>query len=101
MNRKMIKILVQWTYSVDLIGVPEKVADNIVEYQDNFLSYVDGVSFDDKMDGTCFDTENFIDYLNEYILENETEKSYFITEDYTPTTQRQIKAQKKLKKIYF
>lgn len=61
----------------------------------------DGVSFDDKMDGTCFGTENFLDYLNKYILENKSEKAYIIKEDYTPTTPRQIKEQKKLKKLYF
>lgn len=97
----VVKILIQWMHSVDLIGVPETIADNIVEYQDDFLAYVDGVSFDDKMGGTCFGTENFIDYLNNYILEHQSEKAYIIREDYTPTTPRQIKEQKKLKKLYF
>ena len=97
----MVKILVQWMHSADVICVPENIAENIFEYQEDFLRYVDGVSYDKKLSGTVFGIVNFIDYLNQNMLSDSNEKAYIQCEDYTPNSIHQKKEIKRMKKIYF
>ncbi|MDO5146230.1 MAG: hypothetical protein Q4D60_04435 [Eubacteriales bacterium] len=97
----MTKILVQWTHTVDIICVPECIADDINKYQDEFLTYVNGVSFDEKLDGTVFGITNFVDYINQYVLEEKNQKAYVQCEDFVPNSIRQKKEMKGMKKIYF
>lgn len=97
----MKKILVQWMHSVDVICVPEIIADHILEYQEAFLEFVDGVSYDEKLSGTVFGIKNFVDYLNRNVLSESNEKSYVRCEDYTPNSIRQKREMKNMKKIYF
>lgn len=60
----MKKIQIQWTCSIDIICVPEEIEEKIVEYQEQFLMWVDGVSFDSRFEGTVFGLEEFVNYLN-------------------------------------
>lgn len=63
--------------------------DDIVKYQDNFLRWVDNTSFDENLGGTVFGTDDFICYLNEEVLKNQTEKAYLIETDYVPRSERE------------
>lgn len=97
----MAKIKVQRTYDMDIIYVPDTIQDDIIKYQDNFLMWVDNTSFDEKMDGTVFGTDDFIRYLNEEVIKDQFEKAYIIKTDYVPGSEREKKELKRLKKIYF
>ena len=91
----MARVQVMWTYEMDIIYVPGFMEKDIFEYQSNFRQWVDGVNFDGG-DGTSFDTNDFIDYLNDIMQENSGEKAYIIEENCEQTAR-----DKKVKTIYF
>ena len=100
-----MKVKIQWTYDIDLIWIPDIIEKDIVKYQDDFLGWVNGVSFDNRMkQGTCFGTEHFVNYLNEWVLTdiNETnEKALIIAEDYKPQIEREKHELSSIKTLYF
>ena len=100
-----MKVKIQWIHSVDLIWIPDIIENDIERYQENFLIWVDGVSFDDKLrEGTCFGIEHFVNYLNEWVLTDiiETnEKVSVIVEDYKPQTEREKRELTSMKTLYF
>ncbi|MBQ9984499.1 MAG: hypothetical protein IJP29_07910 [Lachnospiraceae bacterium] len=100
-----MKIRIQWLHSVDLIWIPDIIEKDIQRYQEDFIMWVDGVSFDDKLrEGTCFGTEHFVNYLNEWVLTDigETnEKVSIIAQNYEPETEREKKEFDNMKKLYF
>lgn len=100
-----MKIKIQWMHSVDLIWIPGIIEKDIQRYQEDFLKWVDGVSFDDKLrEGTCFGIQHFVKYLNEWVLtdiEETNEKVSIIAQNYEPETERGKKEFDNMKKLYF
>lgn len=100
-----MKIKIQWMHSVDLIWIPDIIEADLLKYQEDFLEWVDGVSFDDTMkEGTCFGTEHFVKYLNEWVLtdiKESNEKASIIEEDYTAQTGREKRELSHMKELFF
>ena len=98
----MKRVSVIWTYTKDIIIVPDEIYINLDECTDNFLEWVSGVSFDNKIqDATCFGIEQYVEYLNDRYLSECDEKVYLECEDYIPTTKQDIQNLKRMEKIYF
>ena len=100
-----MKVKIQWMHSVDLLWIPDIIETDLLKYQEDFLRWVDGVSFDVVMEeGTCFGTEHFVKYLNEWVLtdiEETNEKVSIITEDFKPQTEREKRELSHMKVLYF
>ncbi len=98
----MERISVIWTYTKDIIVVPDNILVNLDEYTEDFREWVSGVSFDRKIEsGTCFGIEQYVFYLNDRYLSDCDEKVYIECEDYEPVTKQDIQKLKRMKKIYF
>jgi len=97
----MKKVQIQWTCTRDIICVPEEIEEKIVDYQEQFLTWVDGVSFDERFEGTAFGIEEFVNYLNDTVVTKNMPKVYIDTEDYVPKSMKERQQLKKMKKLYF
>ena len=98
----MERIIVNWTYTKDIIVVPDKIFINLDDYTDDFRDWVSGVSFDSKIkEGTCFGIEQYVDFLNDRYLSEEDEKVYVEYEDYVSVSKQDSQKLKKMRKIYF
>ena len=96
-----MEIKVEWFFYVDLIWIPKELEKIIDTCTNNFYKWVDGVSFEDGMEGTCFSTINYIDYLNEFYLKDSSEKAYILVENYIPKDKEDERNLKNMKTIYF
>ncbi|MBU5333900.1 hypothetical protein [Anaerocolumna aminovalerica] len=107
----MKHILLQWTYYADIISVPDKIADNLVYYQMEFDKWISNknnnhnywlISYPNEgevIEGLCFDSNAFINWLNEFVIKNNNQKATFVVKEIQqiqPTND-----QKKLPTIYF
>lgn len=98
----MKKIQVIWTCTIDIICVPDIIANNIDQYTDDFREWVSGVSFDPLIShGTCFSIEQYIYFLNNRYLSEHREKVYLLHENFVPVTDKDFIYLRKMKKIYF
>lgn len=98
----MERIRVMWTYTTDIVAVPDEIFANIEEYTNDFFQWVSGVSFDDKVkDGTCFGTEQYVYYLNHHYLSESHRKAYVEYENYVPVTEKDTKWLDRMKAVYF
>lgn len=97
----MIKVKIIWLHTVDIVLVPDEIIDSLDEYVEDFLEWVEGVSFDGKMKGTCFGTADFLYYLNNRYLQESACKAVIMKEKYKPVSQREIGEFRKMKQICF
>lgn len=78
----MAKVAVESAYVVDIIDVPEYIAKNIRKYQRSFDKWLYDkqndhglwVIADGKKTAVSFGTQDFVDYLNEYVLSKDDSK---------------------------
>lgn len=100
-----MKVKIRWMHSVDLIWIPDIIETDLLKYQEDFLRWVNGVSFDDTMkEGTCFGIEHFVKYLNEWVLTDIEElhgKASVIKEDYIAQTEREKRELSHMKELFF
>ena len=98
----MKKVKVIWTFTTDIICVPEIIYKNLEVYTSDFLEWVAGTSFDENINkGTCFGTEHYVYYLNDRCLSDYSEKVYIECENYVPQIETEIQEFKNMKKVYF
>lgn len=101
-NVSMERIKVIWTYTVDIISVPDIIAKNLDMYTDDFREWVSGTSFDSKIkEGTCFGIEQYVWYLNDRYLSDCLEKVHVECENYAPVTKQDVQELKQMRKVYF
>lgn len=82
----MKKIAIEFTYHVDMIVVPDDVAENIKKIQRRFDKWLYDKSINHgcwiikngKKMGVSFDTSDFVNYINTYILNNNVLKARII-----------------------
>lgn len=82
----MKEVIINWTYYYDKIACPSFVADNLETYQIKFDSWIGNtnskhnywINTDDGQLTLSFDTDAFVNWLNEYELVNNEEKAYFV-----------------------
>ncbi len=88
----MKRVALQWTYSADIINVPDTIAENINDYQRKFDQWLYDknnqhgywATFQsEEGSSTCvmFGSEAFINWLNDYILAEVDEKVIFELKD--------------------
>ena len=53
------------------------------------------------MDGTCFSTINYIDYLNEFYLKDSSEKAHILIENYIPKNKEDERSARLYRKADF
>lgn len=98
----MEKIKVIWTYTVDVICIPDILSKKLDSYTDDFREWVSGTSFDDEIkDAACFGIEEFVSFLNERYLSDSSERVYIECENYIPKTKQEITELKNMRKVYF
>lgn len=88
----MKRIVLKWTYYADIISVPDTIAENIHEYQRMFDEWlydknnqhgywVTVQNEENSFTGISFDSEAFVNWLNDYILVEIDEKVTFELKD--------------------
>lgn len=74
----MAKIAVEFTYHIDIIEVPDSIAKNIRKYQRAFDKWLYDknndhglwVIVDGEKMAVSFDCQDFVDYLNKYVVKD-------------------------------
>lgn len=82
----MKKVLIQNTYDLDVVQLPDDIADNIKKYQrvfDKWLYDKDNdhghwIYEDGRKYAVEVDSQVFIDYLNDFVLKDSDEKATFV-----------------------
>ena len=82
----MSKIVVEITYDVYMVDVPEYIAKDITKYQKSFDKWLYDKNNDHglwvivngKKMAVSFGTQDFVNYLNEYILTKDTPKCFIV-----------------------
>jgi hypothetical protein len=85
-----MKIYVELSLDADIIEVPDMVAVNIHKYRDNFLDWMYDKNNHHKYwtkfrdgkggwsEGVCYDTEAFVDWLNENVIVSNLSPAVFV-----------------------
>lgn len=95
-----MKIRVYWMYDMDLIEVPDYVANKIHSYVAKFDEWLPSSPYLNERGYYEFDIHAFIDYLNDTVFKDTEEKAIILREDFTPTKEEKEEL-KKYPKIYF
>lgn len=88
-------IFLKFTYDADLVECPDYIANNLDKYQldfDKWLSAEDSNHnywhrMPESMGGgpaLCFGSDAFVDWLNEYVIDENTKKAVIIERDLEP-----------------
>lgn len=87
-----MKCIVKFDCYADIIEVPEFVAARIREYRNLFLDWLYDKSNDHKYwvgekDGVCYDTDAFVEWLNEKVIAENCPPAAIIGEGFDVDTQ--------------
>ena len=82
----MKKIALKFTFNSDLIEVPDKVAQDIDKVRSKFYKWLSDKSNDHnywiyingRKNGLCYNSEAFLDYLNNVYLKDDKEKARLV-----------------------
>lgn len=74
----MVKIAIEFTYSVDIVEVPDYIAKDIKKYQKSFDKWLYDkdndhglwVIINGRKKAVSFDVQDFVDYLNQHVVSN-------------------------------
>lgn len=79
----MKSVAIEFTYTTDIIEVPDLIADNIRSIQQRFDQWIYDKSNDHdcwiiedgKKTAVCFGTSDFVKFINQYELQDQSEKA--------------------------
>ena len=96
MIKYMAKLLVNWTFSSDLIECPNFVVENIKKYQTEFDKWLYNtkehdywVNIDDEQI-IQFDIDAFVNWINEYLINNLDDKAFILKHDFKPNKEEKL-----------
>lgn len=87
-GRKMKEVILNWTYYYDKIVCPDFVAEHLSDYQIKFDEWINQpeneerylVKTEDGEEALCFNSDAFVDWLNECMIGN-GEKAVYVQRD--------------------
>ncbi len=100
----MGRVILKWTYEDDMIECPDYISSNIIDYVNRFDNWMYNKNNQHghwtkdcfNNDGVCFGSEDFIDWLNNNVVQPTDKKVFFVKRDFQANEDEM-----KLPHIYF